>query len=209
MTSPRIIQRSPNLGIGIRLQRLVDKPTVVPKDHPKPPAWRGWYDATGNPASDVESVWDGAAVVGQPSYSPGVWVGVVDGSSAVAWDIVFIPMIWFRAPDQDKVRLAWSGSGIEWSVSSQGECPFDFSLTSLPDPLSTPEVPYSQVTALADYWSGPVGPIPMAVAAGNTLIVTQSSVGVSGTLIAKARVSGVVVGSVSLTLKRVCFIRPM
>lgn len=51
-------------------------------------------------------------------------------------------------------------------------------------------------------------PIPLTIAAGNTLSVKQTPGSISGVLVAKAYVKGTLVGTVQLTLKRVNILPP-
>lgn len=197
----RTIQRSPDLGLGIRLQRMTQV-VAAPLATPKPPFWWGWPDTTGEPAKTLEVLWTEFA---SPAYFPDLWVAVVDGATAVTWQIEYTPTVWFKGDEADAVEfVAWEGEPIALQLPPSGKLPkpevlFSQRYAGLPDPLivGTTEIP------LSSYWSGYVSAVPMFVATGNTLSVMADTHSPSGILIAQAFVNGASIGTVKLTLKRV------
>lgn len=175
----RTIQRSPNLGIGIRMQRLAapTAPVVAVAAAPKPPYWWGWADAMGKEATTLEVLW---RQYDNPAYFPGLWVAVVEGATAVTWQVQFTYVEWFADIEGNETEVVSPGPPHTLQLPPNGELPH-------PEELFAPN--------------------PLFVAAGNTLSVhIQQSPYVdppSGKLFAQALVNGVNVGTVKLTLKHV------
>ena len=206
----RTIQRSPDLGLGIRLQRL---PVAAPAQKveptsPKPPVWWGWEDEKGNNATKLSARWDSPPNAMSPDgYFPGVWAAVVENVASVEWEIVFTPKIW-REPDGE-LTLAWEGDPVKVQLP--------LALPGTPSEIFDGQrVTLPTLTILAitvepsEYWllggRGTTFPdisMPTWVAAGNTLTVGQDHKSMSGTLIATAMVGTQKLGSVSLDLVRV------
>ena len=199
MSAPRIIQRSPDLGIGIRLQPVRQAVKQVP---PKPPYWWGW-DVLGVAATELEAPHEQDVL---RAYWPGLWAALVEGATTVAWQIEFTPVVWVSwFPDPEAI-LAWQGQPVSWVLPPDGTLPepgviFAPAKVALPDPLT---VGTSEI-ALDSYWYGGAGgvPLPLCVAAGNTLSVSPEAGSISGILVAKALLLGATLGTVQLTLKRV------
>lgn len=215
MSTTRIIQRSPDLGIGIRLQRLpqaVQQAFARPAPQPvQPPWWWGRMDAAGQRATTLTVQWDPAVGPDYPfAYWPGLWVAVVEGATAVRWDVKFTPKIWFKDwGDGAESELVWTGEPIALqlppALPAAPEALFTPALVTLPDPLAIAE---SSVDAWT-YWAGayytptfPALPAPIVIAAGNTLSVAQDTKSMSGSLVANAFVDDVGVGAVWLDLMR-------
>lgn len=201
MSTPRIVQRSPDLGLGIRLQRLQEaKP--APQAQPKPPFWWGWADSKDQQLTTLEVLWNEFS---SPAYFPGLWVAVVEDAVAVTWHLEYTPTVWFVGDGPGDVEaIAWQGDPQTVQLPPSGKLPapevlFAPNYASLPDPLrvGTTDIP------LNGYWAGSVSTAPMFVAIGNTLSVTADSHSPSGILVAQAFVKGANVGTVKLTLKRV------
>lgn len=206
-----VVQRSPNLGINIRLQRLA-APVAAPvppavKPDPakalKPPYWWGWGSEGGNVGdrtTELTTVWEELTAVG---YDPGLWIAKVEDTVSVVWQVVFTPMVWFNgAPSGDVEVLAWTGDPT--AFQSPPERPEDVSFyppyAALPDPLVV------GVTSMSfgHYWAGDLTSVPLSVGAGNTLSVRLEKGSPSGLLVATAFVGGAKLGEVSLLIKRVC-----
>lgn len=208
----RTIQRSPDLGLGIRMQRL---PQAV-QQAPQTPWWWGWMDASGLQASNLEVVWNPDVGPDLPNaYWPGLWVAVVEGAATVRWEIEFTPKVWFKSDEPDAMaEVLWRGPPISYdlppALPDKPEALFTASFAALPDPLS---IGGSDLSPWS-YWAGayyspgfPNVPAPKLVAAGNTLSVAQDSKSMSGSLVAQAHVGGRKVGTATLDLMRV--IRPV
>lgn len=204
-----VVQRSPDLGINIRLQRLAPVSTGVvaaPATPPGAPYWWGWNDEKHKHTTSLERLWDDAST---PAYFPGEWVAVVDGATAVTWTVQFTPTVWFIGTGETVANILWQGDPIVSRLPPSGSLPTPSTLfatepTPLPDPLTTNEgdIPY------ATYWAGLNPTTPLLIATGNTLSVLADSVPVTGVLTAKATVDGAIVGVVTLTLKRVTSVLP-
>lgn len=207
-TTTRTIQRTPDLGIGIRLQRLPVAQAVQQVVQPEPPWWWGWMDEDGQRATALEVRYGSHAVDMPSEYWPGLWVAVVEGATAVRWEVSFTPTIWFAGNDAG-AQVVWEGDPVELRLP--GELPaepaalFTPATATLPDPLviGGTDVP------VWTYWyenyplpGFPSLPVPKMIAAGNTLSVAQGDKSVSGVLVGKAYVDGVGVGSVTMALMR-------
>lgn len=86
-----VIQRTPNLGIGIRLQREGTGPSggsngglSAGSGSAQPPHWAGYIDASGRPMTDLAYDFDPG---GSSRLVAGVWVGVVPGVAEVEWEV--------------------------------------------------------------------------------------------------------------------------
>lgn len=209
----RTVQRSPNLGLGIRMQRLPQSVQRLPQSvqqafgPPAAPWWWGWTDTNGQRLTTLGVVWDADVGVYRPdAYWPGLWVAVVEGATSVRWDVKFTPKIWFKENTPGaKAKLTWQGADITLPTGQTlPGAPTDLftpAKVALPNPLDG-EAPWS-------YWEG-AGytdsvtyiPAPRVIAAGNTLSVAQDTQSMSGSLVAQAFVDDVSAGSVWLDLMR-------
>jgi len=217
----RIVQRSPDLGLGIKLQRLSEPPKPQkpadplppppPVVEPSPPWWWGWFGEDGERRTRLETTHSNGdpAMDGRLGYWPGVWTATVDGASAVTWIVEFTPMLWLGQWDEPtnevvSVVVAWEGKPTRWDLPPVTPLPlpedlFALAPFDLPDPVSYLGEDFTPVT----YWSGPVTALPLAIAAGNTLCVVQDSRGVSGALRASAFFNGTALGEVTCLFKRI------
>lgn len=195
-----VVQRSPNLGINIRLQPLTEAPKVIAVS-PKPPVWWGWRNEKSEPETVLTTTWDDAAT--PPGYFPGMWCAFVENATAVDWEITYTPKIWFNGVWTDfKEVIAWTGKPITKKLPpamAGSAVLFDTADVALPDPL---EVGENSVT-LSGYWPEAVVGIPLVIASGNSLSVRPYNGSPTGVLVAKASVKGKVLGTVQLTIKRV------
>ncbi|MEN9437900.1 MAG: hypothetical protein RIR09_2555 [Pseudomonadota bacterium] len=210
MSTTRTIQRTPDLGIGIRLQRL-PVAQVVAQQQPEPPWWWGWMDEDGKRITALEAVREPHAAGRPYEHWPGLWVAVVEGAAAVQWEVSFTPTLWFDSPSTgDEITVAWKGKPVALqlppALPAEPDALFAPATVQLPPSLDIDGV---EVPAW-DYWSGawdtagfPNLPIPKITAAGNTLSVAQDSRSMSGVLIARALVDSAPLGTVTLTLKRI------
>ncbi|MES2948676.1 MAG: hypothetical protein V4858_09050 [Pseudomonadota bacterium] len=204
----RTIQRSPDLGLRIRLQRLPEEAVPAPQAQPKPPIWLGWQDEEGKEATSLSARWDTPSNATSPDgYFPGVWVAVVDNAMAVEWDIEFTPKIWRET--NGELTLAWEGRTVKLkrpsTLPDTPENLFDGQRVTLPV-LTILE----ETVAPSEYWllggrgsEFPEVSMPTWIAAGNTLTVGQDHKSMSGTVVATATVGTQKVGSVTLDLVRV------
>ena len=209
----RTVQRSPNLGLGIRMQRLQPVSQAVQQafTRPRPPWWWGWMDVNGQPATVLDVLWDAEVGPGMPNaYWPGMWVAVVEGATVVRWEVEFTPKVWFKGLEAGaKTELMWEGKPIALQLPAvlpaAPEELFTPAKATLPDPLKTGG---SDVSPWV-YWDGaystpgfPNVSVPQVIAAGNTLSVAQDTKSMSGSLVAQAFVDDVSAGSVWLDLMR-------
>lgn len=97
--TPRVIQRTPDLGIKIKLQRLPVVPDAVPAAAPPkpvevlPPFWEGRDDEDGVRQSTL-SIGTSIKFTGEALYSyfdEALFVAVVDGAAQVDWSISLKP----------------------------------------------------------------------------------------------------------------------
>ena len=209
----KIIQRSPDLGVGIRLNKAVVAVAVavVEKSNPKPPHWWGWAEANGDKLTKLEPRWGLYGIPNSPyGYWPGLWSAVVEGATSASWVVTFTPKVWLSsdigAPVEDP---SWEGEAIELALPQR--LPQNPIALFEPQLVALPGIDFegSNVSSWF-YWEGaystpsfPELPIPRIVGAGNTLSVYADSKCVSGTLVAKATVDGKLLGSVELQLLRV------
>ena len=171
----KIVKRSPDLGIGIRLQKksLLD---------PKPPYWWGW----GGRPSDLTVMQD---IEKFPSFWPGFWTAVVEDASEVFWHGSYTPARWETSGKQKVTDLlVWTGDPVLFQLPPQGSLP-------------NPEVLFKPQTA--KWENGEPLEIPLLVASGNTLAVYLQSVVLGAILSATAFVDGAIVGSANLTFRDV------
>lgn len=191
----KVVQRTPDLGIGIRLQKLV---ATAPSLPPKGPYWFGW-EKSGSDAfvNEVTTIWD---TIKNPAYLPGIFCATVDNASQVDWQVEYLPKIWFKGYEShDKEIVAWTGSTVQIALPKIQNKDYVPARIVLPDPLV---VEHSSIP-LVVYWSGSVAPLPLIIATGNSLSVVPYYGSPSGVLTATASVSGNKVGVVQLTIKRV------
>lgn len=196
-----VVQRSPNLGINIRLQPLSEAPKVL-AIAPKPPVWWGWRNADKSPATELLAEWNEAATF--QTYGTGMWCAVVENAPEAAWEIEFLPKIWFMGLYSDfKEIVAWTGKPVKWSLAPApvpvSNTLFDQKMIELPDPMMIGDSP----VPLSSYWQGQVMGLPLLIASGNTLSAMAYPGSPTGILTATAFVRGKRLGSVQLTLKRV------
>lgn len=210
MTTPiktRVVQRSPDLGIGIRLKRIPE--AVKQAIDPSPPVWWGWFDGNGERSTSLSILAAEFYQYGPPSpYGIGVWVAVVDNATTVRWEVSFTPKIWFKG-DRKTAEVIWAGDPRTWSLPAL--------LPKTPNVLFTPQnVTIPEHLKLdgvdkrfSSYWAvqntnqiGREIPLPSVVAAGNTLTVAPDIRAMSGSLSATAFVDGGAVGAVWLDLMR-------
>lgn len=97
--TPRVIQRTPDLGIKIKLQRLPVVPDAVPAAAPPkpvevlPPFWEGRDDEDGVRQSTL-SIGTSVKFTGEAVYTyfdEALFVAVVDGAAQVDWSISLEP----------------------------------------------------------------------------------------------------------------------
>ena len=97
--TPRVIQRTPDLGIKIKLQRLPVVPDAVPAAAPPkpvevlPPFWEGRDDEDGVRQSTL-SIGTSVKFTGEAIYTyfdEALFVAVVDGAAQVDWSILLTP----------------------------------------------------------------------------------------------------------------------
>ncbi len=97
--TPRVIQRTPDLGIKIKLQRLPVAPDAVPAAAPPkpvevlPPFWEGRDDEDGVRQSTL-SIGTSVKFAGEAIYTyfdEALFVAVVDGAAQVDWSISLKP----------------------------------------------------------------------------------------------------------------------
>lgn len=201
-----IVQRSPDLGINIRLQPLSEAPKVL-ASKPLPPYWWGWKDANKNPAVDLVAEWNEAAV--PQSYGDSIWCAVVENTPTAYWEVEYVPKIWFNGEYSDFEEIvAWTGAPVKWTVPPSpipaSSTLFAQKTVPLPDPLKVK----TSTVPLDYYWLGPVMGIPLVIATGNTLSVLAYPGSPSGVLTATAFVAGKRIGIVHLTIKRVTTYTP-
>lgn len=179
MSTPRIVQRSPDLGLGIRLQRLQEaKP--VPQVQQKPPFWWGWADASGKPSAALEVLW----MNGQsPAYFPGLWVAVVEGATSVTWQIELRSVEWLIGDDGEEIEVVSPDTPWSLRLPPSGKLPApDVLFSALPLFVAAG----NSLSVMTGQVLGELGPY-----------------GTSGKLVAQAFVNGVSVGAVKLVLKRI------
>lgn len=163
--SPKIIQRTPDLGIGIKLQRVSsDLPS------PKPPWWWGWYDSAGQRQQTLLVTRNlghqlPEPIPAAPNYWPELWVAVVDNATDVVWHIEFTPELWVQRLETDgwttgdeEPFTAWVGDTISLqrpgSLALSAESLFADILVKLPKTLKIgSETYYSSAAGGVTYWS--------------------------------------------------------
>lgn len=211
----RIIQRSPDLGLRIKLQRNDVQAKQAVADGPW---WAQWYGSDGQrlKALEVEHFIpaDGGGEVWRPRYRDGLWVAVVEAVVAVSWRVTFTPVInvYVRdmgAPSRERKEI-WRGQAVSFTLSEP------FSAGDVLDPYPPARVVLPDVIKVGDrqisvysYWPtgilgvdiGPGVSMPVVVAAGNTLSVAAGSHALTGELRAVAAVGGTEVGAVSIVLR--------
>lgn len=196
-----VVQRSPNLGINIRLQPLAEAPKAVLVAKPKPPVWWGWRNEKSEPETVLTTTWDDAAT--PPGYFPGMWCAFVENATSVDWEVTYTPKIWFSNVWTDfKEIVAWTGSPITKKfppvIVADSAVLFDTADVVLPDPI----IIKGNELAMSGYWPEAVVGIPLVIASGNSLSVRPYNGSPTGVLVAKASVKGKVLGTVQLTIKR-------
>lgn len=198
-----IVQRTPNIGIAIKLQRASAPPPQ--QQDVASPRWVGYLTATGEPMRHL-------AYELFPDEK-GVWVAEVPGAIQVDWHLTY--EVWyeslpFRPP---------SGYTLQKAI-------LDVVQVVLSEPAPQPrEKPYYDEPYWAYEWAGdpqtyhlpPWPPIPRTfeiggrvvsavfptvIPAGNTLTVSLDQWPLwAGLLRARASVAGVALGEVSLALR--------
>lgn len=208
--TPRVIQRTPDLGIKIKLQRLPVEPVVpvvpvCPVPVMEPPVWYGWEDGDGNRLVDLSLESDNFNNDVGHTFDRGLFVAVVDGAQYVHWDIAFTPVLWNAADEE-----GWRGETLEDTLWSE-----DFwgrgyaSLIDLPADVggSAPEDywPMQRVRfrKRGGEWTDNGAYLPSYIAAGNTLSLSlfDPAAAMSGELTAVAKtIEDVEIGRVTLRL---------
>lgn len=211
--TPRVIQRTPDLGIKIKLQRLPVVPVepvepVCPVPVMEPPVWFGWQDKDGNRAVDLmrdpEFQFDGGGRI----FRPSLFVAVVDGAQYVHWDVTFTPVLWSVWGDKGKryEEERWRGDPIETALRSE-----EFERETEEHFIDLPEVdgigPHDYWPMVTRGWDGYVpneyAGLPIYIAAGNTLSISlfDPAAAMSGELTAVAKTTeDVEIGRVTLRL---------
>ena len=214
----RIIQRSPDLGLRVRLQRL---PTVPEQLAPDPPFWQGWQDGQGQRKSAIEVNCDRKETGYRRllGYGPSLWVAVVERVPAVTWRVLFTPMVWFdedasmpgpASGGTNQPEPVWIGDALEYGLPQPNLA--DLGPRLKPRQVELPatlKIDGEEVEA-DRYWEDgykaegfPMLPAPLFISAGNTLSVRAELTSMSGLIEARASVGGKEIGTVRLTLRRV------
>lgn len=199
-----IVQRTPNIGIAIKLQRASAPPPQ--QQDVASPRWVGYLTATGEPMRHL-------AYELFPEER-GVWVAEVPGAIQVDWHLTY--EVW-----AESMVYRASGYALEKAV-------LDVVTIVLPEPSPQPhEKPYYDEPHWTYLWAGepqtyhlppwPENPArfqavvggfpidgfcPAVIPAGNTLTVSLERWPLwAGLLRARASVAGVIIGEVSLALR--------
>lgn len=192
------IQRSPDLGIGIRLQRIVEaKPVAAPSLKPQPPYWWGWSDKPNNPVTFLEIERQEYPTT---YFPPGLWVAVVEGATQVTWEVTFTPKIWGDTDPSDRIHLVEAaGKAIPVALPKLGTAVIGADL------FVTDSISFTAVLKGGGYEREftTVGELPLIVASGNTISVMSKSIDLTGIITAIASVDGKVIGKAELVLKYV------
>lgn len=194
-----IVQRTPSLGLSIRLQRIAaEKPAQ--EIQVSAPRWAGYLTAAGEPMRDVSSLdWGGN------SDATTAWVAEVPGAITVDWDLSY--ELWLET-------LAFSDEG----VGSVARVVVDVIPILTPEPTPQPaegldddyphhQPPWPRVPTerQVDHpvfgWQFVSAYLPAVIPAGNTLTVFLDRRPLwSGLLRARANVDGRAVGELTLAL---------
>lgn len=186
----RVIQRTPDLGIGIKLQRATSGLT------PKAPYWFGWAGADSF-VSVLTTVWNQTK---NPAYLPGMWCAVVENAVKVDWQIEYLPMLWFKGSESHNQEIvAWTGPEVQVSLPVTQAPDYVPDTVALPDPLAVGNTNIPRDV----YWGDTIESLPLIIGTGNVLSVMPYFGSPSGILTARASVAGKSVGVVQLTIKRV------
>lgn len=210
----RIIQRSPDLGLRIKLQRNEAQAKEAMADGPW---WAQWYGADGQRLKvlEVEHFIPPNKIEGwKPRYRDGLWVAVVEGVAAVSWRVTFTPVISVFLNGTDNPlwngKEIWRGAAINFTLS--GSAP---PMNSL-DPYPADQVVLPEMIKVGNneiwrdtFWPqwilgrniGPGVSLPVIVSAGNTLSVAAGGHSLTGELRAVASVGGTELGAVSIVLR--------
>lgn len=218
MIANRVIQRSPDLGLRVRLQRL---PTAPEQLAPDPPYWQGWQDGQGQRRSTIEVNCDRSesGSRGLRGYGPSLWVAVVERVPAVTWHVSFTPMVWFDkdasmpgppSGETPQPEPVWIGGPLKYELPQSDLA--DLGPRLKPRQVELPatlKIDGSEKRA-ERYWEGayaiegfPMLSAPLFISAGNALSVRAELTSMSGLIEARARVGVNEIGTVRLTLRRV------
>lgn len=213
-----VIQRTPNLGIGIRMRRVSAAPAAAAAPGPDPvggtPVWVGMDGAT---EIEVQAL-DSAAC---NAYPIATWSGVVEGVTDVVWSVAFTPVITIQmeAALGPETFEAWRGPTVALTVPPVPgiDHPYPPTFFPVPSPLVVAGTEYFP----ASYWANsPLWDLlflygsddsiaiagPSVFVANGALIVSTWGRCMSGELLATASRGGVVLGQLSLRLIAINFI---
>ena len=201
-----VVQRSPNLGLTLRMQRLAP-PAVAPvvddgggplPGDAQPPVWARWFDDADAPATEIqlETYVD---TLGYPHgrFAVGPAVAVVVGGIEVTWEVTFVPTLWNTAG-----TVIWEGTALDSTL------PLAISPGDNPTPptrsITLPTFGEAEPSMYWPHeWRGYANYDtvyePLMVAAGNTLTVALETGGSPGVLEAVAKIGTTVMGTVRLT----------
>lgn len=199
-----VIQRTPNLGLTLRMQRIA-APAVAPAagdgglpGDPQPPVWARWFDDADEPATEIQlETYMGSGGVPLGRFVVGPVVAHVAGGVDVEWEVTFVPTLWAEGTGD----VLWTGDVLASTLP----------LAVAPGDNPTPP---TRAIVLPDlggespsfYWphswrDAPIGTVyePLMVAVGNTLTVALETGSSPGVLEAVAKVGTTVLGTVRLT----------
>lgn len=205
-----VIQRTPNLGIGIRMRRVSAAPAAAAAPGPDPtgetPVWVGMGEDTAIVVHTLEE-----DVCNQ--YPVGVWTGAVAGLADVEWSAVFTPVITARESMEGPATEVWRGSAVALVVPPVpvGGHPYPPTYFTIPNPLEIFGFEYEPTAYWTNAWlwtrlfvtgSGSTVALagPSVFVSNGVLIVSTWGRCMSGELVATATRGGVELGQLSLTL---------
>lgn len=202
--TPRVIQRTPDLGIKIKLQRLPVVPDAVPAAAPPkpvevlPPFWEGWLDDDGERMTDItESMNRHNADTRTRFFWQSVFVAVVDGASNVDWEIEFVPEAGSVAGDFGEAQSYFLNSEAREGVPRP-------QYEVLPTEVAGEDTGWHYAMDFPiDRKFRPLLYYPVFAAISNTLVVNlyDPRGTMPGLITATASINSVVVGVVTLTLE--------
>ena len=202
-----VVQRSPNIGLAIRMQRVATAPAAAPSTDggggpipgdPQPPVWARWFDDEDAPATDIRvETFVAAGGYTQGWFAEGPMVACVAGGVEVEWDVTFVPTLWDTGG-----TVIWEGAALTSNLPlavAPGDDPMpptrSFMLPDFGDVVPTMYWPHQW----RDFDFGTVYE-PCMVAAGNTLSVVPELGSCPGVLEATAKIGATVLGTVRLTV---------
>lgn len=212
-----VIQRTPNLGIGIRMRRVSAAPAAAAAPGPDPvggtPVWVGMDGATEIEVRALDSATCNA-------YPIATWSGVVEGVADVVWSVAFTPVISVSIESLEIYREeVWRGATVTLTVPPvpvPGH-PYPPTYYPVPNPLVVSGNEYRPW----DYWAreslweplflwGEGDSValagPSVFVANGALVVSAWGRCMSGELVATAFRGGVELGQLSLALVAYNFI---